>query len=303
MRGTVVLGLEALHRVGVSAENIAEPGSLTALWAGAKFRPPTVKIVVCAKQVVDPETPRSAFRIDPDLKRAIPAPGVPPVVNGFDENATEAALRISDDTGADVTVLSVGDSFARDVIKKPVSMGASELVLVEDPGLADLDSRATARVLACAIGAMDARLIICGRQASDWDNAQVPMLLAEMLGYACLTLCQDVGLRGEVVTARRVIEQGYEDIEADLPAVVVVGSEVGPPRYPTLRGIMAASRAEPTMLDLASLGLNPHQLRPAAQLREVFVPERTRRCEMIGGESDAESGRLLALRLREEGLL
>ena len=262
-----------------------------------------MKIVVCAKQVVDPETPRSAFRIDPDLMRAVPAPGIPPVVNGFDENATEAALRIRDETGADVSVLSVGDSFAPDVIKKPLSMGASELVLVEGPELADLDAPATALVLARAIGQMGADLVICGRQASDWDNAQVPMLLAEMLGAACLAFCQDVGVRGGVVAAQRVLEDGYEEIEADLPAVVAVSNELGPPRYPTLRGIMAASRIQPRVLTCASLGVDPAELRPACELEDLGVPEPGRCCEMIGGDSDAESGRLLALRLREEGLI
>ena len=262
-----------------------------------------MKIVVCAKQVVDPETPRSAFRIDPDLMRAVPAPGLPPVVNGFDENAAEAALRIRDETGAEVTVLSVGDGFAMDVIKKPLSMGATELVLVEGPELADLDAGATAAVLARAIGEIGADLVICGRQASDWDNAQVPMLLAELLGAACLAFCQDVGVRGGVVAARRVLEGGYEDVEADLPAVVAVSNELGPPRYPTLRGIMAASRMSPRVMTAASLGLDPADLGPACELEDLAVPEPGRRCEMIAGGSDAESGRMLALRLREEGLI
>ncbi|MDP7532395.1 MAG: electron transfer flavoprotein subunit beta/FixA family protein, partial [SAR202 cluster bacterium] len=138
-------------------------------------------IIVCAKQVVDPETPASAFRIDADAKQVVPAQGVPPVVNGFDENAVEAALKIKDaGAEANITVISVGTGFVMDVMKKPLSMGADQLILVDDPQVADLDSFASASVLAEAIKkAGEYDLILCGRQASDWDNAMVPLGVAE----------------------------------------------------------------------------------------------------------------------------
>ena len=276
---------------------------MTPSGAGATFRPSTVKIVVCAKQVIDPETPLSAFRIDPDLMKVAAAPGVPPVVNGFDENATEAALRIKDASGASVAVLSVGDGFAMDVIKKPVSMGADDLVLVQAPELADLDAFATAYVLSRAVEALGADLILCGRQASDWDNAQVPLILAEMLDVACLPFAQDVTVDGGTVRAERVLAAGYEEIEADLPAVVTVSNELGPPRYPTLRGIMAAGRKQATVMSPSDLGLDAARLAPRCEMEELYVPESSRLCEFIEGESGADSGRLLALRLREEGLI
>ncbi len=86
-----------------------------------------VDIIVCAKQVIDPETPSSASKIDPASKRVVPAPGIPPVVNGFDENAVEAALIINEAVGANITVLSVGSDFAIDVMKKPLSMGTERV--------------------------------------------------------------------------------------------------------------------------------------------------------------------------------
>ena len=98
-----------------------------------------LKIVVCVKQVIDPETPVSAFRVDPDAKRVVPAPGIPPVVNGFDENAVEAALKIKDGGDAEITVLSAGNNFVMDVMKKPLSMGADRMVLVQDEAVEDLD--------------------------------------------------------------------------------------------------------------------------------------------------------------------
>ena len=108
-------------------------------------------IIVCAKQVIDPETPISAFKIDSDEKRAVPPPGIPPVVNGFDENAVGAALLIKDSVGATVTIVSVGHEFALDVMKKPLSMGSDQLVLVQDEAMENLDPFATAQTLVEAI--------------------------------------------------------------------------------------------------------------------------------------------------------
>ena len=155
-----------------------------------------MNIIVCVKQVLDPEMPASAFKVDPGTKRVVESQGTPPVLNGFDENAVEAALRIKDAVGANVTALSMGRSFVMDVVKKPLSMGADDLVLLEDDAFHDLDSYATATVLSAAIRKIgDFDLILAGRQASDWDNAQVPLGVAEMLDLPCLTVAQK-GRRG-----------------------------------------------------------------------------------------------------------
>ena len=263
-----------------------------------------VDIIVCAKQVIDPETPSSAFKIDPASKRVVPAPGIPPVVNGFDENAVEAALIINEAVGANITVISVGSDFVMDVMKKPLSMGAGELVLVDDPMVADLDAFATASVLAQAIrkiGQFD--LILCGRQASDWDNAMVPIGIAEMLGLPCITLAQNIEVSDGGVVVHRAVTDGYEVVEASLPAVVTVSNELGEPRYPTLRGIMAASRKTPTVWSASDLGLDQEQLAPRLELMDLYVPVSDRQCEFIEGADDADAGRQLALRLREARLI
>ena len=101
-------------------------------------------IIVCAKQVMDPETPASAFNVDENARRVVPAQGIPPVVNGFDENAVEAALKIKESMGDTiVTVISTGTEFVMDVMKKPLSMGADNMVLVQDDACADLDAFST----------------------------------------------------------------------------------------------------------------------------------------------------------------
>ena len=265
-----------------------------------------INIVVCAKQVIDPETPASAFRVDTDTRRVIPAQGIPPVVNGFDENAVEAALRIRDsaDAEATITIVSVGNNFVMDVMKKPLSMGADHLVLVQDEALEDLDAFVTARVLSEAIkkiGEFD--LVLCGRQASDWDNAQVPLGLAEMLGLPSVTIAQKIEVADGALTVERALFDGYEVVEASLPALVTVSNELGEPRYPTLRGIMAASKKSPTIWTAADLGLDASDLSARVLLTDLFVPTSAKRCEFIEGENEADAGRNLALRLREEKLI
>lgn len=263
-----------------------------------------VNIIVTAKQVIDPETPASALRVDAQGKRMETPPNVPPVINGFDENAVEAALKLKDAQGGKVTVITVGKSFVLDVIKKPLSMGCDELILVQDDAVPGFDAYATAQVLAAAIkkvGQYD--LVLCGRQASDFDQAQVPLGLAELLKLPCVTIAQKVEVKDRQVTVHRALTDGTEVMEAPLPAVVTVSNELGQPRYPTLRGIMAASRKQPTQWKLADLGLDPASLTPRVEVAQVFVPTKQKNVEIITGDTDEEKGWNLARKLREAKLI
>ena len=146
-------------------------------------------------------------------------------------------------------------------------------------------------------------LIICGRQASDWDNAQVPLGVAELLGMSCISLGKQVDIVDGKVRVERIIADGYEVVEAPLPALVTVSNELGQPRYPTLRGIMAATRKKPTIWSAADLGLDAAQSASRITLRDLFVPVSDQDCEIIEGEDPADSGRLLALKLREDKVI
>jgi electron transfer flavoprotein beta subunit len=264
-----------------------------------------LKIAVLAKQVIDPEMPMAAFKIEATAKKVVPPQNIPPVVNGFDENAVEAALRIKDAQEATITVISSGTSFALDVMKKPLSMGANELVLLQDDAFQNnSDSFFTAQILAAAIRKLEGfDLIICGRQASDWDNAQVPLGVAEILSLPCVALCRKVDIKGGKLVVERITPDGYEVVEATLPALVTVSNELGQPRYPTLRGIMAATRKRPIIWSAADLGIDPGQLRQRITLHRLFVPVRSKECEFIKGETGADAGRQLALKLREAKLI
>ena len=264
-----------------------------------------LNIVVLAKQVIDPEMPLSAFRVDRDNRRVVSPANIPPVVNGFDENAVEAALRIKESQSATITVISMGQTFAMDVIKKPLSMGADELVVLQDEAFKNVvDSFCTAEVLAAAIKKLgDFDLIMCGRQASDWDNAQVPLGVAELLGVTCITIGKKVEVGDGKVIVERLVPEGYEIVEAPLPALVTVSNELGQPRLPTLRGIMAATRKKPTVWSAHDLGLDPSQISPRLSLVDLFVPVSEGSCEFIEGESEEDAARKLALKLREAKLI
>ena len=129
-----------------------------------------MNMVVCVKQVIDPEAPPASFKIDPATSKAVMA-GVPPVIDPYGEYAVEASLKIKDANGGKITAVSLGTNLLRDVVKKPLAMGADELILLEDEAFAEGDSWSTAYALAMAIkkvGEYD--LIFCGRQAADWDT-------------------------------------------------------------------------------------------------------------------------------------
>lgn len=262
-------------------------------------------IIVTAKQVIDPEMPTTAMRFDEAARRVITPATLPPVVNGFDEYAVEAALRLKDRQEVKITVLSVGEQFALDIMKKPLAMGADALVLCQDPLFANVsDSMVTAQVLRAAIQKLEPfDLVLCGRQASDWDNAQVPLLLAEMLGIPCIPLVQKVDVADGKVMVEQLVADGYVVAEAALPALVTVSNELGAPRYPNMRNIMAANRKRPTTWKCSDLGLDPATLASQVEVVELFFPTRTQACEIIEGDDPVVVGEQLAATLRAAKLI
>jgi electron transfer flavoprotein beta subunit len=264
-------------------------------------------MIVCIKQVIDPEAPPASFKIDPSSNTVVPSSGIPPVISLFDENAVEAALRIKDAQGGKITTISLGINLLRDVVKKPLSMGADELILLEDEAFTESDSWSTAYALAMAIkkiGEYD--LIFCGRQAADWDAGQVGSGIAEILGLPSVTLAKKIDITDGKARVERVTTDGYEVIEVSLPALITVSNELGEARYPTIRGIMAAKKKEPIIWKPADIGGEPSQVGAAGRrtkLLKLFQPVREGKCEIIEGESPEETAVSLALKLRETKVL
>ncbi len=262
-----------------------------------------MNIIVCCKQVIDPEAPPATFKVDTSANKVVPPPGVPPVISPFDENAVEAALRVKDAKGGKITAITLGINLLRDVVKKPLSMGADELVLLEDEAFIEGDSWSTAYALAMAIkkiGQYD--LIFCGRQAADWDAGQTGSAIAEILGLPSVTLAKKIDVTDGKARVERVITDGYEVVEVSLPALITVSNELGEARYPTIKGIMAAKRKEPIIWKSADIGVAPSQIGAAGRrtkLLKLFQPVREGKCEIIGGETPEEAAVNLALKLRE----
>lgn len=261
-------------------------------------------IVVCLKQVADPLLPPQSLVLDRERWQIRGPQNTPPVTNGFDEQALEAALRLKDQVdGVAITALSLGGQFHVDVMKRALAVGADELVLVQDPALDTWDSHFLARVLARAIERLaPVDLVLCGRQASDWDHAQVPLALAEALGWPCLTVARKVEFVGGAVTVERVLADGFQEMSAPLPAVVTITSELGELRMPTVRGKMAAMRRQPRLVSLPELGETVAQA-PAIRIEDLALPSTGRRCEFIAGADGAEVGRRLAEVLLAAGLV
>jgi len=262
-----------------------------------------MELIVCVKQIPDPEAPPASFKVDTSTNRVIPPPGVPPVISPFDENAVEAALRVKDTHGGKITVLSLGNKLVRDVVKKPLAMGADELVLLEDESYAEGDSWATAYALAMAIkkiGTYD--IIFCGRVAGDWDAGQVGSGIAEFLGIPSITLAKKVEVTNGKVRVERLVADGYEVVEAPMPCLVTITSELGEPRYAPLKGIMAAAKKQPIIWKPQDIGIDPSEVGAQgrrAKLVKLFQPVKEAKCEIIEGESVAEAAVNLALKLRE----
>jgi len=192
-------------------------------------------------------------------------------------------------------------------VKKPLSMGADELILLEDEAFTDGDSWSTAYALAMAIKKIgDYDLILCGRQAADWDAGQVGSGIAEILGLPSVTLAKKIDITNGKARVERVTEGGFEVVEVSLPALITVSNELGEPRYPTIKGIMAAKRKEPIIWKPADIDVDPSQIGAAGRLTKMlklFQPVREGKCEIIEGENPEEAAVNLALRLREAKLL
>ncbi len=266
-----------------------------------------MNMIVCIKQVIDPEAPPASFKIDAASNKVVPPQGVSPVIDPYAEYGVEAALKIKDAQGGKITALSLGTNQLRDIVKKPLAMGADELVLLEDEAFDGGDSWSTAYALAMAIkkiGEYD--IIFCGREASDWNAGQVGSGIAEILGLPSVTLVKKIESADGKAKLERITDDGYEVVEVSLPCVVTVSNEIGEPRYPTIKGIMGAKKIEPIIWKPADIGVETSQIGAQGRhikLQKLFQPVREGKCEIIEGESPEEAAANLAAKLREVKVL
>jgi electron transfer flavoprotein beta subunit len=254
-----------------------------------------VNILVCLKQILDPNIPSRDFRIDPEGKEAVRG-DAEQVPNIFCENALETALQLRDATGGSITVVSVGDADSEDTLRKALAMKADRAALVNYPSR--LDPPALAQILAAAarhLGAFD--LVMVGRESGDWGLGQTGGLLAEELKLPFVGLVDhidgdgdgkgDGDGDGDGLRLRRQTDRGHEVLEATSPLLVsVTNCEGNLPRIPKTRDVMKSYKKPLTTLHLDELGLSVDELKTEQVcLVELYVPEKEVRCEFMEGDS------------------
>jgi electron transfer flavoprotein beta subunit len=239
-----------------------------------------LKIVVTVKQIPDPN---GTLKLGPDnrLNRDGEV-----VLDPGDEYGIEAALKIKEGAGeGEVVLVSMGPAKAADAIRKGLSMGADRAIHITDDGLAGADALTTAQVLAAAIKGESPDLVVTCTESTDASTGMVPPMLAELLGLPQLTFAKKVETDGSKLTVHRQTEDGYQVIEAALPALVTVTAGIGEPRYASLKGIMAARSKEVQVTNLAELGVEPGE--PAETILGIEDAQARKAGEVIEDDGTA----------------
>ena len=231
-----------------------------------------MRIVVCIKQVPD----SAEVRINPETNTLI-RDGVPTIINPYDMHALEAGLQIREKTGGKVTVLTMGPPQAETALREALAMGADEAVLLTDRAFAGSDTWATAYTLSKAIEHIGADVILCGKQAIDGDTAQVGPEIAEFMDIPHISYIRkivDVSIDRLVV--QRLMDDGFDVIESSPPVLLTVVRELNVPRMPSLKGKMAAKKAEIKKMSAADIKADENDLGlkgSPTQVRNIFAPE------------------------------
>ena len=224
-----------------------------------------MNVIVLTKWVPEPEgTPKLGD--DGLLVRE----GADGALDPGDEYGLEAALQLVETVGeGEVTLISMGPEVAHAALQRGLAMGAHNGVRITDDALRGSDSLATARVLAKAIERQDFDLVIAGVESTDGYTGTVPATIAELLSLPSLTFARELHLSDDTLTIERQTATGYDDVVSPLPAVVTVTAGATEPRYPSLKGVMAAKSKPVETLSLADLGLSADDVQPTQKVVNV----------------------------------
>jgi electron transfer flavoprotein beta subunit len=215
-----------------------------------------LNIVVCGKVI-----PASSvtIEIDPNTQRMV-RKGVPHELDPAAASAVEEALRLTEKHGGTVTLATMGISDATIGIRNALAMGVTSAVHILDDAVAGSDTLGTAKILAAAIKKQPFDMVICATESSDSYSGIVPGQIAHFLGVPPMTFAKEISIDGDSITIKRQSENGYDLIESSLPVLVAVSSGINEPRYPQLKGIMAAKKKEIKVYTAADLELPPDQV-------------------------------------------
>ncbi len=258
-----------------------------------------MNIIVCIKQVPD----SSQVKVDPKTGTLIRA-GVPSILNPYDHFALEKALEIKAQTGAKVTVLSMGPNQALAVLRLALALGADEGILLSDRAFAGSDTWATSYALATAIrkiGKYD--LILCGQMAIDGDTAQTGPGIAHQLNIPQITFCTHVDASGNQVMAKKLIEGGKQILQADMPVLITMTTPADyAPKYPSF---LAAHKAQDKTVHTwtaADIGADPHKLGlegSPTRVDRIFPPPARPKGEMFAGSAGELANKLVEILKKE----
>lgn len=228
-----------------------------------------MKIIVCIKQVPDPNT--TVSKLDPDAKHLVRT-GVSLILDPGDESTISAAIKLRDTLGnSELIALSMGPTSAQEGMRRALAMGADRAILVTDPALAGSDALATAQVLATVIKKEGADLIFCSTESTDGYTGMVPGGIAEFLGIPQLTFAREIKVEGAKAVIKRVIPTGYKTVETTLPALVTIASGSFDAIYPTMKGIMGARKKPFSQLKLTDLGIDASQVGDAGARERILT--------------------------------
>lgn len=214
-----------------------------------------MNIVVCLKQVPD----TTAVKIDPKTGTLI-RDGVPSIINPEDKHALEAALTLKDNSGANVTVISMGPPQAQNALREALCMGADEAILITDRAFAGADTLATSKALAGALKKLDYDIVFAGRQAIDGDTAQVGPEIAEHLNIPQVTYVQGVKVEEDGLIVNRALEDGYELIKVKAPVLLTAIKELNEPRYMNVKYIFETASKEIKIWSADDIEVNKEEL-------------------------------------------
>lgn len=262
--------------------------------------------LVCIKQVPD----TTEIKID-SVTNTLIRSGVPSIVNTYDTYALETAVRLKEQHGGKVTVLSMGPEQAKNALKSCLAVGADDAYLVSDRAFGGSDTLATSFILSEAIKYLQQKgcifqLILCGKQAIDGDTAQVGPELAEHLGLPQLTYASDVKIQDENIFVKRESDDGYDMIQSCMPVVITVVKALEEPRFPSVRGKINANKVQIETITAAELKIDVDKCGlkgSPTKVKKTFTPSRNKSGIKIVGKESAAAAKSLVLFLTEAGMI
>ncbi|SFS72930.1 electron transfer flavoprotein subunit beta/FixA family protein [Marininema halotolerans] len=252
-----------------------------------------MNILVCLKQTFDTEE-RIAIE-----DGQISEEGVEFVVNPYDEYAVEEAIRLRDEHGGEVTVITIGPERAEQALRTAMAMGADKGIIVDDEDLESPDENSIAKILASVIGDLEYDIILGGYMAVDDGSAQVGPRLAELLEIPHIATITKLTIDGDRVEVEKDVEGDIEYIESKLPILVTAQQGLNEPRYPSLPGIMKAKKKPLERMDIDDLDIDEDELEGRTETLETYLPPAKEAGKILEGDLDVQAKELVKL-LRSE---